>query len=251
MSVRIPHPCTWLPFASSQPRRLNVASSPTAVSKSTRNWRTVIARTFIGLLAAFTSTASYSQVPLILAEACALLDTAERRSECLRVAAAASVPVAKATIEQSWDPVERAFVGLGGAIVAGALSHDSYQAMLVEVSKEIALFERRAPDRQDQARMLAASLDAHQDALRFWGEWIRFYSRRGNDLAYSGGLPMKMVGIESMISKYNLPTQKSDVWGINQGVERSSGLRAIWAEARRKSEEAFNQLKKLPPTVAK
>lgn len=201
-------------------------------------------RPLIAALLVLTCLTSDAQVPLILAEACSLLDSAARRSECLRVAAGTGTPPTAQPAEQAWQAVERAFIGLDGTIAAGALSHSSYQATLVDVTKEVALFEHRAPDRLEQARLLAASLDAHQDALRFWGESIRFYSRRDNALAYAGGLPMKMLGLEWMIGKYSLPTQKSDIWGINQGVERGAGLRAIWAEAKRRSDEAFEQLKK-------
>lgn len=189
------------------------------------------------------SGAAFAQVPLILAEACSLLPLPEKRSECLAVAATAGGGAAAKAVEQSWEAVERVFTGLDGAIAAGALSHNSYQALLLDVSKEVAIFEKRAPERQEQARMLSSSLAAHHDALRFWGEWISFYARRGNGMSYPGGLPMKMVGLDWMIAKYNLPTQKSDVWGINQGVQQGVGMRAIWDAASRESAAAFRQLK--------
>lgn len=224
----------------------SAASSGPAGGSSGVREGVVMERILVGLVAALTLVAAHAQVPLILAEACALLDTVEKRSECLKVAATAGVPASKVSTEQPWDAVERAFIGLDGAIAAGTLSHNSYQAMLLDVSREVALFEKRAPDRHDQARLLASSLAMHQDALRFWGEWISFYSHRGNSMAYGGGLPMKIVGLEWMISRYALPTQKSDIWGINQGVQQGVGLRAIWSAAARESEEAFNQLKRPP-----
>jgi hypothetical protein len=53
---------------------------------------------------------------------------------------------------------------------------------------------------------------------------------------------MGLAGVSHIVSKYSIPTQKSDIWGINYGATRSTALTTIWQYARSRVEEAKTSL---------
>lgn len=174
----------------------------------------------------------------ILLEACNAIQESDKRLECLKAAVGTARPNAP------YDAVVRAFVGLRGNLESG-ISLNAYQAVLNELSRELAVFSREAGDDAKPAvAKLQEALDTYTDAATFWGAAIRFYARRDNGIAYGGGLPMQMVGLGWMISKHDLPTRKSDIWGINVGVPTDLGQSTMWAKANARAEEGIELLKR-------
>ena len=169
------------------------------------------------------------------------LQDAQKRLECLKAA------MGQTARAPSYEAVSRAFVGLQGSLSSG-MSLLSYQAALQDVARELAIYKRDAPPAANAGVVkLQEALDTYGDAATFWRAEIGFYAYRDNAIAYGGGLPMKMVGLEWMLSKYNnMPTRKSDIWGINVGVLPDVGRQYLWSKARSDADEGLALLANPP-----
>lgn len=137
-----------------------------------------------------------------------------------------------AEIVAKHDLVLRAFTALRASRDAG-LSYVQYGPMIQAAATEVALVRERAKTEQEREAVAKyeAAIDAYRDAATWWERDISFYARRDNGLAYAGGLPFKQVGLEALVRKWNLPTTKSDIWGLHAGVPRSVALSTIWMAA--------------------
>jgi hypothetical protein len=198
------------------------------------------------LAGSFAVALAQAQPAGVLLEACNALQDSAKRLECLKAAIGESQQKAPAKFEA----VTRAFVGLQGGIDSG-MSYRAYQSAIVDVARELAIFARdAAPEHAAGVHRLQTALDTYGDAGTFWVRAIEFYARRGNDIAYSGGLPMKLVGIEWMIGKHSLPTRNSDIWGLNAGVPTDVGRSLLLRKARVQAEEGLKLLTSPPPPNA-
>ena len=113
------------------------------------------------------------------------------------------------------------------------ISYVNYTPLVQSAATEVALLrDRAASDREREAAgYFGKAIDAYSDAATFWQADISFYARRGNAEAYAGGLPFNLAGVGHLVSKWGLPTEKSDIWGIQRGVPRSTALRILWGKA--------------------
>jgi hypothetical protein len=176
-------------------------------------------------------------------------------AEAIAVAEAAAVPVAaalpvvvarspaeveaekKATElaarQRRFEPVFRAMTAIQAATETG-VTWMQFGPLLLGAATEIAVVAQAAASDQERASLaeLETAMSAYKDSATWWERDISFYSRSGNALAYAGGLPFKQVGgLEEMITRWNLPTQKSDIWGLYQGVPRRAALVTMWTAA--------------------
>ena len=182
-----------------------------------------------------------AEVPAVLLEACNALQDSAKRLVCLKAA------VGDVKRKPTHEAVSRAFIGFQGTLASG-MSLRSYQAGVQDLARELAIYRSEAPPEAATGLvMLQSALETYSDAGTFWDAAISFYARRDNGIAYSGGLPMQMVGLEWMLRKYALPTRKSDIWGINVGVPPDAGRQFLWERARAESERAFAYLVNGPP----
>lgn len=202
-------------------------------------------RELIAGLLALSPLAAFAQ-PAVLLEACNAIQDSAKRLECLKAAAGPA-----ATQPAAHEAVVRAFVGLDGALSSG-MTIASYQAAVQDLARELALFKRDAPPAAAPAiERLGKSLDVYGDAATFWAEAIRFYSRRGNDLSYGGGLPVGMVGLGWMLTKYGMiPKAHADMLGINVGIPVDAGRRYMWYRAKELADEGIALLKQPPAPTA-
>jgi len=186
-----------------------------------------------------------SAQPSVLLEACNSIGDATKRLDCLK--AAAGLPQQSA----SHEGVVKAFLGLHGMLESG-MSLRSYEVAVQDVARELAIFKNSAPSVDPAViESLETALQTYADAGKFWARSIEFYSRRGNDLAYAGGLPVDMVGLGWMVGRYGLPTRNSDIWGINVGVPVEQGRSHMWRKAAGQARAAIDILKDPPPPPPK
>lgn len=189
-------------------------------------------RKTIALFALLISGTAPAQTPSVLLEACNTLQDAEKRLECLKAAIGSSPNVAAANTG-AVDTLERAFGALQAGIDVG-MSYRDYQTSVLDLAKSLAAFKQQMPN--IPTALFDEALGAYSDAGMFWLRSIEFYSRRGNDLAYSGGLPVSMNGLDWLVPKYGLATVKSDIWGIERGLPVQPTTSQIWAIAKTKAD---------------
>lgn len=193
--------------------------------------------TLFFLASVLSAGASTAQVSPVLLEACSRLETTQLRVDCLTAAGVV------ASNQSSWFNLEKAFTELEGAITSG-VSYNEYQKLVIEVGKQLAVFEKSASATQPGVlQKLQLSLKAYIDAGSFWRKHISYFS--GIPLTdRPGGLPMAEVGLEWMIGEYNLPNQRSYLWLLDtKGVKLRDGLYTIWARAAELNVAGFTPLK--------
>lgn len=170
--------------------------------------------------------AEASAVPLVVAPAAPPAKSsqeiaAEKRAE------------ERAAIAKRFEPVFRAMTAIQASTETG-LTWVQFGPMLQSAATEIALAAQTVASDQERAALaeLDTAMAAYRDSATWWERDISFYARSGNSLAYAGGLPYKLVGgLEEMIGRWNLPTQRSDIWGLHQGVPRRAALVTMWTAA--------------------
>lgn len=150
-------------------------------------------------------------------------------------------------LKKKFEGVNRAATAIQSATSVG-LSYNQYGAYIQQLATEVAMFKQNANSESEKAAilLLERAIEAYQDAGTFWAKDIEFYSYRDNSLAYMGGLPLGMTGMEWIASKYDIPTQKSDIWGFNRGIPRALGLSTIWRKAQEWIEQANSALLSKP-----
>lgn len=178
-----------------------------------------------------------AQAPVVLIEACNSIADTDKRLECLKAAMGAGGANTQA---QPLNAVTRAFSGMEASLNAG-ISYNNYQLAVLDLAKAVAAFKQDSGEvGAEPARLFESAVEAYSDAGTFWERSISFYARRGNDLAYAGGLPVSMNGLDWLVAKYSLPTVKADIWGIERGLPVQSTRSEIWRIAKEKAAAAKN-----------
>lgn len=145
------------------------------------------------------------------------------------------------------------------SVTTHGVSYNDYSPYIQKVAIELDRYRQgnRSPAEEEAGDRLSNALDALKDAREYWAADIKFYSRRDNRLAYSGGLPVALSGMGRIVSKYGLPKQKSDWLGLHQGVPRAVALTALWqfaseevAAARAALEPQKIAASSIPETIA-
>lgn len=172
-----------------------------------------------------------AQAPTVLIEACNSIGEQERRLECLKAAMGAGSTTAQA---QPLAVVSRAFSGMEASLNAG-ISYNNYQIAILDLAKAVSAFKQDAPSLGEAGTLFDAAVEAYSDAGTFWARSIEFYARRDNNLAYGGGLPVSMNGLDWLVSKYSLSTVKADIWGIERGLPVQSTRAELWRIAKQKT----------------
>jgi len=176
-----------------------------------------------------------AQTPAVLIEACNTIAESDKRLECLKAAMGAGKAAAQA---QPLAVVARAFANMEASINAG-ISYNNYQLAVLDLAKATVAFKQDSGESgAAAAKLFESAVEAYSDAGTFWERSISFYARRGNDIAYAGGLPVSMNGLDWLVSKYNLPTGKSDIWGFERGLPVQSSRSEIWRLAKQKTAQA-------------
>lgn len=186
------------------------------------------------------SNFAQAQPATALIEACNALTDAQKRLECMKAAFAST----QTKDDDKTQSLVNAFTGFWGRVEAGS-SLINYQSALSNLAQEFAVFKNSSPaPEQETIEAFEKSLEAYRDAGEFWQKSISFYARRDNRISYGGGLPVNMVGIGWMLSKYELPATRADVWGIQIGVPTELGRSQILKKAKEFSDKGIELLKK-------
>lgn len=186
-------------------------------------------RALMPLFAALFAGHLHAQTPSVLIEACNAVQDSVKRLECLK--AAMGVTPAKPPSAEL-DTVMRAFSNMQASLNIG-ISYNNYQLALLDLAKAVATYKQEAGDKGAAAgKLFDSALEAYRDAGTFWEHYISFYARRGNDIAYSGGLPVNLNGLDWLVGRYNLPTTKSDIWGIERGLPVETTRAELWRVAK-------------------
>lgn len=200
------------------------------------------------VLALALSAAANAQAPAVLIEACNSIADAEKRLECLK--AAMNVGGASATA-QPLSAVTRAFAGMEASLNAG-ISYNNYQLAVLDLAKAVAAFKQDSGEAgATSAPLFESAVEAYSDAGVLWERSISFYARRGNDIAYAGGLPVSMNGLDWLVTKYSLATGKSDIWGLERGLPVQPARADIWRFAKGKAEAGAKAYGAKPGAPAK
>lgn len=178
--------------------------------------------------------AAQAQAPAVLIEACNAISEPEKRLECLKAAMGAGSAAAQA---QPLAVVSRAFSGMESSLNAG-ISYNNYQIAVLDLAKAVSAFKQDAKDLDAAGKLFDAAVEAYSDAGTFWARSIEFYARRDNSIAYGGGLPVSLNGLDWLVDKYSLTTVKSDLLGIHRGLPVQSSRSEIWRIAKAKTEAA-------------
>lgn len=183
-----------------------------------------------------TSSAACAQAPAVLIEACNSIAEPEKRLECLGAAMGTGSAAAQA---QPLAVVSRAFSGMEASLNVG-ISYNNYQIAVLDLAKAVAAFKQDLGEMGTAAaKLFESAVEAYSDAGTFWARSIEFYARRDNSIAYGGGLPVSMNGLDWLVSKYSLTTVKSDIWGIERGLPVQSTRSEIWRIAKQKTAMAI------------
>lgn len=186
---------------------------------------------------------AHSQTPSVLIEACNAVADPGKRLECLK----AAMGTGSATTQvQPLAAVNRAFAGMEASIDAG-VSYNNYQVAMLDLAKAIATFRHDGGESmKEAAKLFGLAVETYSDAGAFWARSIEFYARRDNGIAYAGGLPVSMNGMDWLVGKYGLSTGKADIWGIERGLPVDSTRSELWRIAKQrtaKAQAAANPLK--------
>lgn len=131
------------------------------------------------------------------------------------------------------------FAALDGALEMGSMTYSNFSESIHQLAGQLGVAMSTAKDRDRAAlERVRLALRAYQDAATFWREHIRFFSDSDNVAAYQA-MPMKQVGLEWMISEYQLTAVKSDFWGIDRGVKLSHALERILGAGKERASAAF------------
>lgn len=172
----------------------------------------------------------------ILLEACNSIVEQSKRLECLK-----AIPQGEhKAIADNRAEVARAFNDLQSILDAGT-SFNSYSSQLETTVKALGNFKSKAKSEEDQktSKLLGEAIEAYKDAQLFWQRDISWYARSSNKTSYAGGLPIEYTGTAYLVQKYNLYTQKSDIWGLSTGLPRAETLKSIWQAAGTKVKAAI------------
>ncbi|HEV2612513.1 MAG TPA: hypothetical protein VGU61_19785 [Noviherbaspirillum sp.] len=203
----------------------------------------------LAALLAFSMSGHASGNAESLVKACQSLKRQSDRNKCLEEAikssanaqpAVQAIPAAPAVPEAPVKEIaakraETIFASVAAmkSVIDIGVSYNDYQPYIQRIAVDLGQYRQAAqlPEEKDAVALLEKALEAYGDARDYWQADINFYSRRDNRLAYAGGLPTTMAGVGGIVSKYDIPVQKSDIWGINHGATRGVALSRIWSVA--------------------
>lgn len=183
---------------------------------------------------ALAAVQGHAQPSMVLIEACNAITEEAKRLECLK----AAVGTASSAAPNANEPLKKAFADIQSSVDVG-ISYNNYQTALLDLAKAVAAFKVSPGD--DAAKKLASeALDAYKDAGTFWERAISFYARSDNNLAYGGGLPVGLTGMDWLVSKYSLPTVRSDLLGLHSGLPVAGTRSRLWEIAASKASSAVS-----------
>lgn len=171
---------------------------------------------------------------MALIEACNAVPEEAKRLECLK----AAMNAAPRAMPNASEPLRKAFADIQSSLDVG-ISYNNYQKALLDLAKAVAAFKESTGD--DAAKKQASeALEAYKDAGTFWASAISFYARSDNNLAYGGGLPVGLTGMDWLISKYSLPTVRSDLLGLHTGLPVAGTRSRLWEIAANRANSAVS-----------
>lgn len=202
-------------------------------TNSTASRRSLVLITIVGAIA-LAAAQGRAQPSMALIEACNAVPQEAKRLECLKAA--------MNTAPNANEPLRKAFADIKSSLDVG-ISYNNYQTALLDLAKAVAAFKESQAD--DAAKKLATeALGAYKDAGTFWEQAISFYARSDNSLAYGGGLPVGLTGMDWLVWKYSLPTARSDLLGLHTGLPVAATRSRIWEIA---EDKATRSLAPQPP----
>lgn len=202
-------------------------------SNSTASRGHLVVMTLVGVTA-LAAVQGHAQPSMVLIEACNAVPEEAKRLECLK----AAVNNASSAAPNANEHLKKAFADIRSSLDVG-ISYNNYQTALLDLAKAVAAF--KASSRDDAAKKLASeALDAYKDAGTFWERAISFYARSDNNVAYGGGLPVGLTGMDWLVSKYSLQTVRSDLLGLHSGLPVAGTRSRLWEIAASKASSAVS-----------
>lgn len=130
------------------------------------------------------------------------------------------------------------------SVIDAGISYNDYQPYIQKFAVELGNYKSsiQHDEERNAADLLSSALEAYGDASAYWRADISFYSNQDYRISYSGSLPMDIAGVSGIVSKYSIPTQKSDIWGLSYGATRGAALSTIWGEAAARISQARTAL---------
>lgn len=245
-----------------------------SVFKLIKNCVVVVSAVSVWGLSFSAMSASTNDAEKII-DACRAIKNPTKRIECLesatRLAAKAPMQVSPPSppekslegtarertqeIKTRWGGASRAATAIKSAIDVG-ITFQQYLPYIQQLATEVSIAKSKIkyPHENEAADLYQKAIEAYIDVATFWEAHIKFFAGRGNDIAYSGGSPLELTGMSWYANRYNVPTQKADIWGLNRGIPLMVGLSSVWdvAKARVSAAESLleNQPQVLQPTEA-
>lgn len=203
-------------------------------SNSTAIRRPIALMTIVGVTA-LAAVQGRTQTSMALIEACNAVPQEAKRLECLKAAMNTAPQTAAPNAN---DSLRKAFADIQSSLDVG-ISYNNYQTALLELAKAVAAFKEGPAG--DAAKNLATeALEAYKDAGTFWERAISFYARSDNNLAFGGGLPVGLTGMDWLVSKYSLQTVRSDLLGLHAGLPVAGTRSRLWEIAASKASSAVS-----------
>lgn len=148
-----------------------------------------------------------------------------------------------AEINKKWGGVLRSFASIQSATEVG-VNYNQHGILLQNFATEVTLMKDSVDDEKSKEilTLFNDSVSTYQDAATWWGKDIDFYSRSNNRQTYFGGLPFRLVGLDYIFNKYDLPKGNADLFGIHDGVPRNVALVKIWSAAAKLAETSKEKI---------
>ena len=223
----------------------------------------------LGHVIVATSCISLAQSPLLL-EACNNIPNGKKRLLCLQelmkqapqnalatppqvpipasgpLPAVSSVTPANSVTQQAapnTTTIKRLFVSMQAAVKAG-LSLNQYQSLVLELTKEMAIFKSENPSASPKGvDRLEMALNAYQDAETIWH--AKIFDSIDGGLFVGRILPVELNNFQGLIKKYGLPTGS---WAFTKTLLPEESLAIIWTYALDVSKHGFRYLDEIEST---
>lgn len=172
----------------------------------------------------------------LLLEACNNIDDRSKRLACLQEATKGiSQPV---ETKPTFQNLKRSMLAVQGAVGAG-INFSIYQNLILDPSKELAIFKSENPAVNPEAlTLLDKAVTAYKDAETLWHADI--YSSQDAGIFFGGKvLPYDQLGLGGLISRYGIPT--SSVLTVRT-VNIGAALPMIWRFAKQSADAGFEIL---------
>ena len=164
-------------------------------------------------------------------EGCSALADLEKKARCFEAVARMPAEVASAAPPAQHQSAVRALETVLAATRAG-VSWERYSVQIQEAGVQVELLRESADPTSRRVHLASLPvLAALKDAREWWERDIRFFSRRDNRIAYPNGLPVQAAGVEHLAATYGMTLGRSDILGLNAGLDLQSALAVIWTVA--------------------